>query len=269
VEQLLEDMSCRARKTLDELSQNLKYVTDVGKVTTDNVAQLKAEISAVLAMHVAAIKSHRTRFLEEGENKYQTRLKVFLAHTEYIDQKCEALSTTLRFTECLQQCKSDSEMLCLTAQAIPQLKKLETIRWDPTTVSEVENKYISLKGYNYLRTCNMEKLEEGYDPIVIIFSDNPLSDDLPNRVPLGVKKQINLVVMRRLSKRPAVLREEPIVNIKFLGKTLPARITQHQTAAGYWSVTFTPMCGGLHTVSAHVEGTKSFKCMAVVSTWQT
>jgi len=94
-------------------------------------------------------------------------------------------------------------MLRLAAQAIPQLKKLETVRWDPTTVSEVENKYISLKGYNYLGTRNMEKLEEGYDPIVITFSDN-----LPNSVPLGMKKQINLVVMRRLSKRPAVLRED-------------------------------------------------------------
>ena len=259
VEQLLEDMSCSAKKTLDEFSGNLKYVTEVEKVTTDTATKLKAEINAVFDRHVAAIESHRTSLLEEGENKYNTSVKEVWAQKEYIEQKSEALSTTLRFTECLRQCKSDSEMLCLAAQAIPQLKKLETVRWDPTTVSEVENKYISLKGYNYLGTCNMEKLEEGYDPIVITFSDNPLSDDLPNSVPLGVKKQINLVVMRKLSKRPAVLREEPIVNIKFLWKTLPARITQHQTAAGYWSVTFTPICGGLHTVSAHVEGTKSFK----------
>lgn len=68
-------------------------------------------------------------------------------------------------------------------------------RWDPATVIDIESKYISLKSGNYLDTCQMETLKESYDPLNVIFRDNPPSDSLPDNVILGVEKQVDLVVM--------------------------------------------------------------------------
>ena len=263
VEEILEDLSYSAKETLTEFRRNLKYVNEVEKVTTGNATKLKDEINAVFDERVAALESHRASLLEEGENKYNTSVKSVWAQREYIEQKVEALSSTVRFTECLRQCDGDSEMLCLAAQAIPRLKEMKSMRWDPSTVSEVESRYTFLKSGTFLGKHDMERLGERSDPLDIVFSDNPPSDSLPDTVPLGMKKQLNLVVMRSLSKRPAVLREEVIVNIKFYGKTLPAEITQNQT--GSWSVQFTPVCGGLHKVSAYIGESKSSKWTFIVA----
>ena len=263
VVEILEDLSCSAKKTLTEFSRNLKYVNEVEKVTAVNATKLKDEINAVFDKRVAAIESHRASLLEKGENKCNTRVKTIWEQKEYIEQKVEALGSTVRFTEGLQQCEGDGEMLCLAAQAIPRLKEMESIRWDPSTVSEVESRYTFLKSGTFLGKHDMERLGERSDPLDIVLSDNPPSDSLPDTVPLGMKKQLSLVVLRRLSKRHAVLREEVIVDIKFYGKTLPAEITQNQT--GSWSVEFTPVCGGLHTVQAHIGESKSSRWTFIVT----
>jgi len=101
VEEVLEEMTCSAKKTLAEFSRNLKYVKEVEKVTTANTTKLKAEINAVFDRYVATIESHRASLLEEGEDKYNTNVKELWAQKEYIERGIERLSSTVRFTECL------------------------------------------------------------------------------------------------------------------------------------------------------------------------
>ena len=75
---------------------------------------------------------------------------------------------------------------------------VQALNAPPATVVDIESKYISLKSGNHLDTCQMETLKESYDPVNVVFRDNPPSDSLPDNVALGVKKQLDLVVMRSL-----------------------------------------------------------------------
>ena len=132
-------------------------------------------------------------------------------------------------------------MLSMATQAIPRLKGMNGISWDSTTVSEVERKYIFLKGVNYPDTHqNLEGLEEKHDFLDIKFSD--VFDTL-----LGTKKQINLGVVRKLSKRPAVLKTDPIVTITFFGKSLAAEVVHNETSL--WTVTFILLYAVVHISS--------------------
>ena len=244
VEQILKDMSRDAQTILTEFNRNLNYVNEVEKVTTAHTIKLKAEINAVFDRHVTALEHHRAKLLEEADTKCNASLKEVWSQKEYVERIVEDIGSALRFTERSQQCESDIEMLSMATQAIPRLKGMKDINWDSTTVSEVERKYTFLKEGKYPDIRNMERLEEKDDTLDIKLGDI-------SNVLLGTKKQIILSVVRKLSKRPAVIKDNPIVTITFFRKSLAAELMRNQ--AGLWTVTFTPVCSGPHVISVHFK----------------
>ena len=248
VEQILKDMSRNAQATLAEFSRNLNYVNEVEKVTTAHTIKLKAEINAVFDRHVTALERHRAKLLEEADSKCNASLKEVWSQKEHVERIVEDASSTLRFTERSQQCESDIEMLSLAAQAIPRLEGMRGIKWDSTAVSQVERKYIFLKEGKYPDTGNMERLEEKDDSLDIKLSDI-------SNVLLGTKKQVNLSVKRKFSQRPVVFKYNPTVSITFFRKSLAAELMRNQ--AGLWTVTFTPVCSGLHVIRIVFKESKS------------
>ena len=248
VEQFLKDMSRNAQTILTEFNRNLNYVNEVEKVTTAHTIKLKAEINAVFDRHVTALEQHRAKLLEEADSKCNASLKEVWSQKEYVERIVQDTTSTLRFTERSQQCKSDIEMLSLATQAIPRLKGMNGISWDSTTVSEVERKYTLLKEGKYPDTHDMGRLEEKDDSLDIKLGDF-------SNVLLGTKKQIILSVVRKLSKRPAVLKNNPTVSITFFRKSLAAKLMRNQ--AGLWTITFTPVCSGPHVICIVFKESKS------------
>ena len=118
--------------------------------------------------------------------------------------------------------ESDIEMFTVATQALPRLKGMKGISWDSTTVSERERNYTFLKEGKYPDTHNMERLEEKDDTLDVQFSD-------VSHVLLGQKQQINLDVVRKFSKRPAVLKSDPMVTITFFKKFLAAEVAHNET----------------------------------------
>ena len=248
VEQVLKDMSRNAQTILAEFNRNLNYVNEVEKVTTAHTVKLKTEINAVFDRHVTALEQHRAKLLEEADTKCNASLKVVWSQKEYVERIVEDIGSALRFTERSQQCESDIEMLSMATQAIPRLKGMNGISWDSTTVNEVERKYTILKEGKYPDIQNMERLEEKDDILDVQFSD-------VSHVLLGEKKQINLGVVRKFSKRPAFLKTDPTVTITFFAKSLAAEVVHNETSL--WTVTFTPVCSGPHIISVHFKEVKS------------
>lgn len=244
VEQVLKDMSRNAQTILAEFNKNLKFVNEVEKVTTAHTIKLKAEINAVFDRHVTTLEQHRAKLLEEADTKCNASLKEVWSQKEYVERIVQDIGSTLRFTERSQQCESNIEMLSMAAQAIPRLKGMNSISWDSTTVSEVERKYTFLKEGKYPDTHNMERLEKKDDSLDIKLGDI-------SNVLLGTKKQIILSVKRKLSQRPAVIKDNPTVTITFFRKSLATELMHNQ--AGLWTVTFTPVCSGPHFISVHLK----------------
>ena len=70
-----------------------------------------------------------------------------------------------------------------------------------------------------------------------------------------VKEEINLDVVRKFFKRPAVLKSDPIVTITFFKKFLAAEVAHNETSL--WTVTFTPVCSDPHIISVHFKELKN------------
>ena len=139
-------------------------------------------------------------------------------------------------------------MFSMATQAIPRLKSMNNISSDSTTVSEIERNYTFLKEGRYPGTHNMGRLEEKGDTLGVQFSD-------VSHVLLGEKKQNYLDVVQKFSKRPAVLKSDPIMTITFFKKFLAAEVARNETSL--WTVTFTPVCSGPPITSVHFKELKS------------
>ena len=134
----LEALAEKARQSLTEFEENLKYIKEVEALAVNRPAGLQTTINETFDSLVAALEARRAQLLKQAEGKCNEDLKEVWAQKDYVETVVIGLSSTLAFVDRAVQCCRDVELLSLCSQTISRLKELEEHKWDPSTVETVD-----------------------------------------------------------------------------------------------------------------------------------
>ena len=84
--------------------------------------------------YVVALEARRKQPLADSENKCTAKLKVLWSERDCLERVIADMRATRNFTERVRKCKNNGEFLLLSSQVFPRLRKLESWKWNDTTV---------------------------------------------------------------------------------------------------------------------------------------
>ena len=176
------------------------------------------------------------------------------------------LTATRNFTKRIRECKDNGEFLLMSSQVLPQLRKLESWKWNDATVENSE-------------LYKVDYQESNLSVNLISRAGTIREDQLPrykinfqqfsNNATLGKRQSFSINVSRGKGCRllthikPSVsLRhiqsqtcDVADVHVENTQRTVSGGGVCWQETEGYtWRVTYTPYCGGQHKLTIKVNG---------------
>jgi len=245
METQLKSLVDEAQKKLEKLEENLQYIEEVEKEVLSRPTELKSVINNTFDSLVASFQSRRAELLKEADNTCNEDLKEVWAQKEYIEMTVTGLRSALNFAQRSLQCKNYRELLTLTAQTIARLKTLREVEWDPSNTEAIVR--TSLRFIQEAPTCDLKQI--GKITKFVSWSSAYLFkvEALPETIPLGTKVEFRISIRgsRKPKKQTTDLDIQVLYGHSRKGVLIPQTMRDKD---GSWVATFTPICGGHHTI---------------------
>ena len=262
---------------------HLNYVKKVEKVTSDMASELQEKINYTFDSYAAGLEARRTELLAESESKCSAKMKILWSERDSLERTIADMTTTQNFAKQARQCKNNTEFLQLTSQVLPRLRKLENWEWSDERVDEVERYSLDFEESDVTvdlisNACSLE--EDQLPHYTVEFSE------FKTKANLGKEHSFTIHVTPGKCCQPWTYIETPIVELKHVrSKTcdvadISITSTDHDNLdfirllqpesfesmndkekwelTNIWIVTYTPYCGGSHTLMINIgdESTK-------------
>ena len=256
--------------------KNLEYVKKVEKVTNDMVTSVPQEINNAFDSYISALGKKRKELLADCESKCNKKMKMLWSEKDSLESVVADMTTTQNFTKRLKTCENSKEFLLLASQALPRLKKLESWKWNDGVVEEIER---------YSLDFHFRKSDEESVKNELGVSVSRLDEDqslykvdfqgFSNVVSLGKKHSFTIHISKRKGCGPWVSINTPTVHLWHVenrnADVADLLVTSVERPASFesmedekkwensncWTVTFTPYCGGRHTLTIKIENTST------------
>ena len=244
METRLKSMVDEVQQKLNQLEENLEYIEEVEKQAMNRPIELKSAINSTFDSLVATLESRRAELLKEADNTCNKDLKEVWAQKEYHETTLVSLRSALSFAKRSLQCSNDLELISLTAQIITRLKCLKDVEWDSATTEAVEVtnfKFTKRRPVSDLKLVG--KIVKDVCQLPAQFS----VEALPENVQLGTKVTFRISVLgsRKAKKQITNLNLKVLYGHSQNGVLIPQTT---RSKDGTWVATFTPICGGQHTI---------------------
>lgn len=263
VERLMKSLTNKIQEQLLELRGNLQYVQIVEKAAVQRPGELKVAINKEFDSLVTALESCRKKLLEEADRECEVTLKEIWAQKDCIERKIQNLTSSLAFSERTIQCDDDFKMLGLSTQAIPRLQELSS---EDNFAGDVDYAYYEVEkiiAESELQSIGkLTRTEIQY----VATRDDLTGEDLAPGVSaiVGQEVQFRVYVWTKTTQRSlkaSSRMQVPRVSITCIQDRMERQCdakVELDVDGGFWTISFTPMYGGKHTVSvtisdAHVE----------------
>ena len=289
VDEKLTSLSTTVDKKLRIQVENLKYVTRVEKATSNMATDIQQKISQTFDSYEAELKARREGLLEESETKCNAKMKVLWSERDSLERTIADMTTTQNFTSRVRNCRNDTEFLQLTSQVLPRLRKLDSVEWDNDVVEDIEHYSLDFDESN----LDVDLISEAGN-----FNENQLSQynveyrEFGEEAHLGVEQSFSIHITKGKCCRSWTHIDTPSVTLKHVESATcdvaDVSITcddsigsvgllefdsfnsmnneEKWDVTNVWIVTYTPYCGGRHTLTVTVGDETSERDIIVIGT---
>jgi hypothetical protein len=289
VNEKLIELSATVEEELKLHIDNLKYVKKVEKVTSDMANELQEKINSTFDSYIAELEARRKELLSECESKCSAKMKILWSERDCLERAIADSTTTLEFTKRVRKCKNDQEYLQLTSQVLPRLRKLEDWEWKDEKVDDVEHYSLDFEESDLTTDLISE---------ACCFEENQLSRykvefrNYDTKAVLGEEHNFTIHIKPGKCCRPWAYIETPTIDLKhvqsetcnvadvsiasadqldFISLLQPESFEsmddeEKWELTNIWTVTYTPYCGGPHTLTINVGDESSTRMIFVYGT---
>ena len=268
VHKQLFSLSEKVSKGLKQEMKNLNYVKRVEKATNEMATDVQQKINNICDSYVAALEKRRKELLTESESKCNEKIKVLWSEKDSLERVVADMTTTQNFTERIKNCEDNKEFLLLSSQSLPRLKKLESWKWKDGVVEEIEHYSLDFQesDLNVGLISGAGRLNEDRVLYKIDFQE------FTDTATLGKQHSFKIHVTRGKCCRPWMRIKTPKVSLKHIQSNfcdvanIRIKSTDKQALfdsgmddeekweiTNKWKITYTPYCGGRHTLTIKVE----------------
>ena len=260
---------------------DLNYVKKVEKVTNDMASELQQKINHTFDRYAAKLEARRKELLAESESKCSAKMKTLWSERDCLERAIADITTTQEFTKRVRKCKNNTEYLQLTSQVLPRLRKLEDWEWKDEKVEDIELYILDFEESDLTtdlisEACYLEEHQISHYKV-------EFRDFMP-KAKLGREHSFTIHIKPGKCCRPWTYIETPIVDLKHVQSQTcdvadisiasadqldVVRLLQPESLESVddeekweltntWIVTYTPYCGGSHTLTIYIgdESTK-------------
>ena len=289
VDEKLISLSTTVGEDLKLYVDQLNYVKNVEKVTSDMASELQQKINATFDSYAAELEARQKELLAESERKCSAKMKVLWSERDCLERAIADFTTTREFTKRVRKCKNDKEYLQLTSQVLPRLRKLEDWEWNDEKVEDIERYSLELEESD-LTTDLISK--------ACYFEEKQLSHynvefrDFATEARLGEERNFTIHIKPRKCCRSWGYIETPTVDLKhvqsrtcdvadisiasadqldFISLLQPESLEsmdddEKWDLSNTWIVTYTPYCGGQHTLTIDIGDESTERTVTVCGT---
>ena len=260
VEEKIEDFVKRSATELEELEQNLQYVSAVEKDKLEELTPLKAKIDKKVDSLISQLEARRTELHKEVD----APIKELWAQKEYYETNIVSLKGALNFARRSLKCQKDIELLALGPQVTSRMRMLN---WHKSKIQSVERIEMSetkftegqtanqLPGYNQ-RQVRPPKLAGEIETHTITPDIHLNSDSKQLSVEFQPGCSISFQVSAVIKIKGKEVRN--ITSNLLKGSVTCSRgqvnVERKQAEPNCWTVTFAPSQIGQHKVTFKVDG---------------
>ena len=236
----------------------LTFIEALGRSRDTHSTSLEGEINKAFDTYVKRLELHRKNLLEDIKCARDSDMKQIWAQQEFIETTIAGLSSALRYTEQMSSCPSDSAMLAMNSKVTPQLKKLEAITWDLSTIELAEPlSYVSTP-LEVESAIALQSMNAGMQkPIVNVVSNAGYQVYLEQTVAFSVYATVGRYQLPLgkpsitiLSSDPRSVTDYTLSGIAVSGPRSVTDFNLSDAGGGVWTVQFSPPFAGVFTVNA-------------------
>ena len=241
LEQKLPQACEEGEEQLVNFEQHLKHLKSVESLVRARVEKSQAAINEAIGANIALLEQRRKALLGKVNKKHDTDMKKVLSQKDQVERVILGLKSALKFSARVRQCSSNPEALGLASQACSRMNELKTQKWAPDEMTRIKQN--SLEFSHPMLSKHFTKFEfVAYRPKAFI--------DIPPKVELG--KPVTMTIAERDTHDLEVWSTNLYIEVTITYGKSKKRITldPHPTSDGKREVTFTPMCGGKHVITA-------------------
>ena len=251
----LKALAVNAEQRFGQLKLDLTHIRKVEQLAIGRPIELKSAINGTFDELSAILESRRSQLLKEAESKCGGDQSTVSSQKKIVDTAVLSLEGALGFTGRVLELQgvSDREYLCMTTRAIASLREFDKTTWDSDAVEKVQSttqKFVVGDYRSYVQQIG--RIEEQVRPLQLAIQN------LPANIDLGRKREFKITSQTPKTKQFATLRRESMDVRICYGKSNKANpLYPQKNPDGSWTVCFTPICGGVHTVVVSLKGVQS------------
>ena len=244
--------------------KNLNYVTKVEKVTNDVATDLELKINSTFDSYVAALEARRTKLLAESDHKSSIKRKRLWSERDCLERTIADMTTTLRFTKRVRKCKDNKEFL-LSSPALPCLRKFENWDWNDETVEDIEcycldfqQPDLAVDGTGRLKEEKLPRYKidfEEFNAVAALGKEHTFTIHVTKgrRCRTWTCIETPSVTLRHIQSETCDVADISVTHADDTQLLEPESVysmdnEESQKISYTWRVTYTPYCGGCHTL---------------------
>ncbi len=252
----LQSLTVSGQQKIATLRQELAHIRKVEQTAMGRPNELKSAINETFDLLAVTLENRRAQLLREAETKCNGDLLTVKTERESVERAVLGLEGVLKLTRRVFEIAraTDLQFLSLSTQAIARLKELEKASWDSNAIEKVESTTQKFFGGDHKAYVQqVGKIEEQVRPLELAIQG------LPASIELGRRREFKILSRAPKSRDFATLRPESMTVQICCGKsqkTVPILPAQ-KNPDNSWTVSFTPFCGGTHTIYVSLRGVRS------------
>ena len=224
-----------------EFKKHLPFIQALERSREAHSTSLEGEINKAFDTYVKRLEFHRKKLLEDIKCARDTDMKQIWAQQEFIETTLASLGSAVGYTKQMSRCPNDSAMLAMNSKVAPQLKKLEAITWNVSTIKLAEPLSFVSMPLEVESAMALQSLKAGMQkPIVNVVSN------AGNRAYLGQTVGFSVYVTFGSCQLPL---GKPSIAVSG-PRSHVTDFNLSDAGGGVWTVEFSPPTAGVFHVDA-------------------